>query len=416
MSFVHVDRSNPIDVTHSVENPLNREDNIQNLISRFLTSNDNAFNRNHGPIPRLSEKEHLLVIDGIVASPLVLGINELATSFSQHDLTCALQCAGNRRNTMGNFMRPVRGVGWNDGAVMNCTWSGVLLRDVLLRAGVTSPFSANSSLMSDMTDRTISSSDDPPDAKDIRDHELHVCFESNCVATQDCPKGFGGSIPLSRAIDPDYEVLLALRMNGEPLPVNHGYPLRVVVPGQLGARSVKWLERITISAEESPYHYQRRDYKVLPESIQSWDEANGTTPGGDGVGVWPILPAFGDMPVNSAVALPVSNSTVARDSDGQVEVKGYALPAGDHGPIAKVEVSTDEGKTWTQARILKNELSNKWCWSLWTVEVKIEKGEQKSVWSRATDAGGNVQPRMPKWNLRGLAYNGYGEARNIAVV
>ncbi|KKY28850.1 putative sulfite [Phaeomoniella chlamydospora] len=412
MSYFQTEPPVPSHLSFTVKEPLNREPGIGRLVSNFITSNEDGFDRNHGPIPHLSKDNHLLVIDGIVATPMALSITELEESFPEYELTCALQCAGNRRNHMGR-MKPVRGVPWNDGAVMNCTWSGVLLRDVLLRAGVTSPFSATSSAISNATDSMDLGQDGRP--KDVRDRELHVWFYCSSAATQDERQGFGGSIPLSRALDPAYEVMLAMKMNGETLPVSHGYPIRAIVPGQLGARSVKWLDRITISVEESFSYYQRRDYKILPESVETIDEANGTHTGGDGLGVWPHIESGGDMPVNSAIGIPASHTAVTLDQDGCIEVKGYALPGGENGPVIKVEVSTDDGDTWTEAQLSENR-GGKWCWSLWSARVKIERGEGKSIWSRATDGCGHVQPRFPKWNLRGVMYNGYGEARGLIVL
>lgn len=195
-------------------------------------------------------------------------------------------------------------------------------------------------------------------------------------------------------------------MNGEVLPTNNGYPVRVIVPGVSGCRSVKWLDRITVQHEESPNFYQRRDYKVLPpEAVDKETAAK----------YWDITPALQDMPINSVIAVPQSGETIKLSPEGTIEVRGYAVPQGNHGPISKVEVSVDEGKTWTEAAIHDWAKSRgKWCWSLWKATVTLNKGTA-SIYSRATDKGGNTQTSNPEWNLRGVAYNGYGDAKDITV-
>ena len=196
-------------------------------------------------------------------------------------------------------------------------------------------------------------------------------------------------------------------MNGEILSTNHGYPVRVIVPGIAGARSVKWLDRITIQAEESKNFYQQRDYKILPPEATCKAAA---------AKYWDTTPAVQDMPVNSIIASPQTGETAKLSSNGLLEVKGYALPQGDQGPVVKIEVSVDNGKTWHAADISEEARRyGKWSWVLWTARVKIVKGPNGRILSRATDEGGNTQVANPQWNLRGVCYNGYGESRNITV-
>ena len=123
------------------------------------------------------------------------------------------------------------------------------------------------------------------------------------------------------------------------------------------------------------------------------------------------------MPVNSAIVSPQTGQTVELSTEGTVKVSGYALPRGDHGPVVRVEVSTDGGEKWQDAEIVEGGGSkDKWCWALWTAEVEIPKGKSRVIQSRATDHGGNVQPDKPTWNLRGVCYDGYGEARDLTIV
>jgi sulfite oxidase len=285
---------------------------------------------------------------------------------------------------MRTKLKEVSGIDWFDGAVMNCEWTGPLLKDVLEKAGV-----------------------DVEEEKYKDAHVAFACFQTPC---QD-DEWYGSSIPLSRALDPDSSVLLALEMNGKPLPPNHGAPVRVVTPGIAGARSVKWLDRITVQLTESINYYQQHDYKVLPPEADCAEKAKEW---------WGKVPAIQGMPVNSVIGVPKQDSRIQRDENECIEVKGYALPAGDDGPVVRVEVSTDGGATWTDAELLgrrdagQGEL--KWAWCLWKAKVKIEKGKGKSLLSRATDKAGNTQQRCPGWNFRGVCYNGYGEVTGLDIV
>ncbi|MCJ1335922.1 hypothetical protein MMC09_001196 [Bachmanniomyces sp. S44760] len=215
-------------------------------------------------------------------------------------------------------------------------------------------------------------------------------------------------------------------MNNQPLPTSHGFPVRIITPGVAGARSVKWLDRITVQTEESQNHYQQRDYKVLPPEATDKEAA---------ARYWDVTPAMQDMPINSVIVNPQSGETVRRSGDHddgddgtvdvavEVEVEGYALPGGESGPVLRVELSVDDGKTWTQAEHLEgSEGKGKWCWVLWKGKVRFEKLEgaaekkKKRILSRAIDKGGNIQDGNAKWNLRGVGYNGYGESRDLTVV
>lgn len=198
-------------------------------------------------------------------------------------------------------------------------------------------------------------------------------------------------------------------MNGVPLPARHGFPVRSVVPGVLGARSVKWLDRVSVSDKESPCFYQQRDYKVLPPEavdVQTADK------------YWSLCPSMLDMPINSCVAWPTSGSVIKLAASGVVEVVGYAVPQGHFGPVIKVEVSGDEGKTWVEAQLEDGgEMASKWTWVLWNAQIQMERGRGRKIFTRATDAGGNSQMQeRSTWNIRGVGYNGYEAAFDLLVV
>ena len=288
---------------------------------------------------------------------------------------------------MRTKLKEVSGIDWFDGAVMNCKWNGPLLRDVLQKACIK--------------------------IEEAKWKDAHVAFACYQTPTQN-DEFYGASIPLSRAMDPENSILLALKMNDEPLPPNHGAPVRVVTPGIAGARSVKWLDRITVQMSESASYYQQHDYKILPPEADSKEKAEEW---------WGKVGALQDMPINSVIGVPKSDSIVHRDPDGTIEVKGYALPSGADGPIVRVEVSVDGGETWTDAELIKvyegeeaEDVELKWAWTLWRIRVKVEKAKDVKIFSRATDRSGNTQAKSTEWNFRGVAYNGFGEAFGLEIV
>ena len=194
-------------------------------------------------------------------------------------------------------------------------------------------------------------------------------------------------------------------MNGERLTPKHGFPVRVVVPGVIGARSVKWLDQITVSTKESPNFYQQRDYKILPPNV---------TDKGSAAKYWDKVPPMMDNVINSVVAVPEDEETVKRSPQGTISTKGYAIPQGDGGPVVKVEVSTDNGETWTEAKLGP---ATRYSWVLWEAVVAIERGKGKRIFSKATDRQGNTQTEeRSQWNLRGVGYQGYESTTGLTVL
>ncbi|OAL30578.1 hypothetical protein AYO20_08665 [Fonsecaea nubica] len=370
----------------TVEKPINREPYMIDLVSSFITKSDN-YDRNHGPIQHKVGTDHRVTVDGegFVCRTLSLTVDQLMNDFPQARVTCTLQCAGNRRHTMRTRIREVLGVDWEDAALMTCVWEGPRVRDILLAAGV--------------QDHCAMGDNVPP---------KHVHFANYGGKTQ-ADEWYGGSIPFDRAMDPAMDVILAVKMNGLPLPARHGFPVRSIVPGVLGARSVKWLDRITVSDRESPCFYQQHDYKILPPEAVCVETAEK---------YWDQCPSMLDMPINSCVAYPTSGSTIVLPSSGKIEVFGYAVPQGAQGPVVRVQVSGDEGRTWTDAHLEDGgKDASRWTWSLWRAEIKMEKGKGKRIFAKATDAGGNTQTcERSAWNLRGVAYNGYEAAFDLNVL
>lgn len=178
-------------------------------------------------------------------------------------------------------------------------------------------------------------------------------------------------------------------MNGEPLPAVHGAPVRLVVPGYIGARSVKWLERITAQAEPSDNFFQAETYRLLPAEA----DPDAIAPG-EGV-------ALGAVAVNAEV-LPDDRATV---TPGPLRVSGYAF-AGDDRRIVRVDVSTDEGRSWRQADLLGQH--GPWTWRLWETEVEVG-AETTDIVARAWDSATAAQPESaaPLWNPKGYVNNAW---------
>ncbi len=208
-------------------------------------------------------------------------------------------------------------------------------------------------------------------------------------------------------MDPRGDVILAYEMNGVPLSRDHGYPLRVIVPGVVGARNVKWLGRIVISTTESDSHWQKGDYKGFSPST-NWDNVD-----------FSKSPAIQNMPVTSSICSPLSGDSV-KVVNGLVTVKGYAWSGGGN-KIVRVDITGDGGKTWQTAELEQenNDLSTvsigrHWSWTLWTAQIPVKKGTSNiEIWSKAVDSSYNVQPESFEniWNLRGMLSNAYSRVK-----
>ena len=348
------------DMTVHEDEPFNAEPSRAALADSAVTPAEAFYVRNHGAVPEIDPASWRLRVDGLVEHELELMLDELKERFVEHEVTATLQCAGNRR--VGFLeVRDIPGeAAWGPGATGNAVWRGARLTDVLEAAG-------------------------------LREDAEHVAFLGADISDEpDPPEAFGASIPLDKATAE--EVLLAWDMNGGPLPTVHGAPLRLVVPGYIGARSVKWLERVTVRAEPSESFFQASTYRLLtPET-----DPDSISPG-EGV-------ALGAVALNSDILVPDEGAEVPA---GPVRVSGYAL-AGDDRAIVRVEVSTDGGETWSQAGLLEEQ--GPWAWRLWETEVEIGTGPL-DILARAWDSAAATQPEDPAhlWNPKGYVNNAWAK-------
>lgn len=381
-------------LTHTAK-PCNAEPPNQALTDHFLTPNELFYKRNHMWVPVIQDDnldQHTLTVELPDGETKSYTLKDLKTRFTTQHVTAVLQCSGNRRSDMDRRAGKTNGLQWGAGAISNAEWQGVRLVDVLADAGLKVA---------------------GPDAQDqtLPDPGTHHVQLTGLEA-------YGASIPLSTALDPRNDVILAFGMNGQPLPRDHGSPLRAVVPGHVAARSVKWLSRIVISDEESTSQWQRRDYKSFGPNERDVD--------------WDSAPAIQEMPVTSAITKVLVGQCVPHDdksarpasgperSDGRepVALEGYAVSGGGR-YISRVDVSLDGGRTWDQAELLPDPSAGHkaWAWKRWRylghietpVAAKAQQLQCTEAVVKATDNSYNTQPETHSsiFNLRGNLANAW---------
>lgn len=324
----------------------------------FITPTDKFFTRSHAPVPVIDAAAWRLEVGGLVDRPVSYSLEELTGAFAERTVAATLVCAGLRRDEY-LATGPLPGeLPWGPEPVSTGAWSGIPLADVLRAARVA------------------------PSA-------LHVeLLGLDTIERQGRQFGFGGSIDLAKAMDDD--VLLATRLNGAPLPPAHGAPLRAVVPGWIGARSVKWLGSINLLAAPSNNYFQSQAYRVQREADP---ERPRDVSGGA---------AMSGVPLNAVILDPAPDQTV---SAGPVRIRGWAM--GSEGrPISRVEVSSDGGERWVRATITRE--GGPWTWSFWEATVELAPGSH-TLTARASDSSGVTQPATvdETWNVKGYGNNAW---------
>ena len=322
----------------------------------WLTPVPHFFVRNHMYEPvQLDAPDWRLSIGGEVEKPITLSLAELS-KLETHSVVNTLECAGNGRS----LHRPqVPGVQWGKGAVSTARFSGPRLRDVLQRAAV------------------------KPTGK-------HVMFRGLDEVPGKVPP-FIRSIPIEKALDVD--TLIATHMNGQPLTKHHGFPARALAPGWIGAASCKWLTEIKLLDAEFAGNFMSPAYRWPNQPVKP----------GDAVKPEDTHPLTA-LSVKSVISGPTDGATI---KTGKVAVHGAAW-AGE-ADITKVEISTDNGATWSPAK-LGHEQAH-YAWRLWTYDWKAAKPGDYAILSRATDTQGRTQPSTPAWNPSGYLYNAVDQVK-----
>src|SRR5437660_7752132 len=295
---------------NNLETPLDQVDS-------YLTPTELFYIRSHFPAPKLELASYQLRIDGAVREPFSLSYRQLR-DMPAETRVATLECAGNSRV----FLVPqVEGAQWELGAVGNAEWTGVPLSALLERAGIEQ----------DACEIVLEGADrGTPKEKPLPPG----------------PIAYARSLPRDKAIQP--EVLIAYQMNGRDLPLDHGFPLRAIVPGHYGMASVKWLTRIRAVREPFQGYWQTSDYGY-------WDDLDGQ----------PVRRPLGEIHIKYEIARPAVYATLEPD---QVYTVSGAAWAGET-DITAVSVSADGGRTWAAAAFL--DPAQRHAWRRWKFDWRV---------------------------------------------
>ncbi|KAL9643796.1 hypothetical protein ABK040_013211 [Willaertia magna] len=361
--------------------PMNAEPPSTELMKSLITPTPLHYVRNHGAVPKLEWDTHrVIVTTNIIGSTDLLKksveftMDEIA-NMSSIRIPVTITCDGNRRKEL-NMIKHSKGFNWGACATSTAYWRGVRVSELLQKCDI--------------------------DSKKAK----YLWFEG----ADELVKGnYGTSIPYEIACDPTCDIILAYEMNDEKLHPDHGFPIRVIIPGMVGGRMVKWLKKIIISEEESDNYYHWHDNKVFPQSVdfssvdRFWMKSEYT---------------LYEMNINSVITHPVHGERIRIDYQKQQNlsshytIKGFAYSGGGR-RINRVEVSLDKGSSWDlcDLKFLHDEESIRhgiktWVWCHWEINLhmwRLLRAEEIVV--RAWDRSCNTQPRDPSWNVLGMMNN-----------
>ncbi|MGD9331266.1 MAG: sulfite oxidase [Desulfobacterales bacterium] len=338
------------------EKPLNAETPAKRLRS-WITANDVFFDRNQGQIPdqKIPLDRWELVIDGEVKKPLRLDFEQICR-LPKAIVANTLECSGNGRSLLA---QKASGNPWTIGGVGNAIWGGVPLSVLLTEAGLT-------------------------------ERAAHVSFEGLDTPLGKAQISFVRSIPIEKAMA---STLLAYEMNGESLPLKHGYPLRALALGWNGANCVKWLTRITVLDKPYEGFFMDKVYRVFQKGE---DPKTGEIVTG--------------IKLKSIITQPLPGEQCHA---GRIVVLGAAYAGEDR--VEQIDVSTDGGATWHPAEWIGPD--EPYAWRQWQFVGEVMEPGSHTLMSRATDSRGRQQPAKAAWNFLGYGNNGVKEhAVNIHVV
>lgn len=359
------------------DRPWNSETAAAALDASYLTPNDAVYVRNHAPVPQgLSPISHRVTFstgnyaEDALSDIADFSLADLQMKFGTKQITAVLQCSGNRaaENIRANGPSGFSGVNYENmkcGMVANVQWRGVSLAFVLQQVYPELQLSPG----------------EPTEGPGARYVEFHGA------------DGYYASVPLARVVDSDNDCMLATHMNGEPLPHDHGYPVRALLPGIVGARSVKWLERVVVRRGEGDSPWNNYYYKNKSLPVQS-----------DGA-----FPSCQSLPLNSLVLSAVSDPR----QPATAKVSGVAYSGGTGDQISSVEVSGDSGQTWHAMELVNADMDSEdassryWKWVQWRGTVEISRHYAEEVLCRAfADGGAKGQPQV-SGQRGGYLYNGW---------
>lgn len=289
----------------------------------------------------------------------------------QTSVVATLQCSGNRRSGFNKVQR-TSGTGWGQGAISTAKWTGVRLTHLLEKAGFDLDQAQKAGLQ-------------------------HVRFYSI--------DGMTASIGIEKATNPYGDCIVAYEMNDELLPRDHGYPLRVIVPGYLGIRNVKWINRIELATEEAEGPWQRGlNYKILPPGVTDASQVN--------IDQMPSM-MEGSLYSGMTKLEPIEKYGAQPGDRVMTKIQGWAWAGGGRN-VVRVDITGDDGKSWTTANLLEGnnqKFGRAWAWTFWEARVPAIVKEDMSIElaCKAIDSAFNVQPESCDhvWNVRGLGNNSW---------
>lgn len=328
------------------------------LLNEKITSNKYMFIRNNGKIPEaIDVNTWKIVFDGeSISNPKTYSLQELKDTFKHHTYQLTLECGGNGRS---EFDPPAKGNQWTIGAVSCATWTGVRLKDVLADVGVEG------------------------DAVYIGYHAADTHLSGD-LKKEPISRG----MPMAKAYQE--ETLIAFKMNGEDIPLAHGYPLRLIAGGWPASVSGKWLNGISIRNKvHDGTKMTGTAYRVPCEPVAPGEKVKDED-----------MCIIESMPVKSLITYPKTGAIIKEGKT--LKINGHAW-AGELA-VTNMEYSIDFGSSWKECD-LENP-ANRLAWQHFSAEVSFPKKGYYEVWARATDAQGVSQPMiLPGWNPKGYLNN-----------
>ena len=328
------------------------------LLDDKITPNKYMFIRNNGKIPEeIDVANWSIAFDGeSVKQKKTYALKELKSKFKQHTYQLTLECGGNGRS---EFDPPAKGNQWTIGAVSCATWTGVRLKDVLADVG-------------------------------IKDDAVYIGYHAADTHLSGDPKKepISRGVPIAKAMQD--ETLIAFKMNGEDIPLAHGYPLRLIAGGFPASASGKWLNRISVrNIVHDGEKMTGTAYRVPCNPVAPGEKVKDED-----------MCIIESMPVKSLITHPKTGATIKKD--GSIPLRGHAW-AGEL-EVAKVEYSIDFGSTWQACKM--EDPVNRLAWQHFSASIKFPKDGYYEIWAKATDAQGTAQPMLlPGWNPKGYLNN-----------
>jgi sulfite oxidase len=328
------------------------------LLNEKITSNQNMFIRNNGKIPEnIDVKNWTITFDGeSVKAPKTYTLAELKSEFKQYTYQLTLECGGNGRS---EFDPPAKGNQWTVGAVSCATWTGVRLRDVLEDVG-------------------------------IKESAVYIGYHAADVHLSGDPdkEPISRGAPMVKALQD--ETLLAFKMNGEDIPLAHGYPLRLVAGGWPASVSGKWITGISVRDKvHDGTKMTGSAYRVPCEPVAPGEKVKDED-----------MCIIESMPVKSLITYPKTGAQIKEGKS--LKINGHAW-AGEL-DVTKMEYSIDFGSSWTTCEL--EPPANRLAWQHFSANISFPKKGYYEVWARATDSRNNSQPMvLPGWNPKGYLNN-----------